>query len=116
MTLATSGDVREWCETATNGIIRDKSKLIAPAAVSSLLQSLSSKGSRIVHAHTGYSMILNQSAIVLKETKHAALLMAIPSRTISDNGYGQMGIEVPDIGPACVLRLNAETVFSLTVS
>jgi len=54
---------------------------------------------------------MNQFAIVLKETKHAALLMAIPTRTISDDGHGQVGVEVPDIGPNCLDRLNAKNVF-----
>lgn len=54
---------------------------------------------------------MNQFAVVLKETKHAALLMAIPARTISDDGYGQRGSEVPDIGLACLDRLTVDTVF-----
>ncbi|WP_333885265.1 restriction endonuclease [Sphingobium yanoikuyae] len=111
MTLATSDDVRDWCRDASDGIIRDKSKLVTPRAVISLLNGLEPRDPRIVHARTGYSVIMNQFAIVLKETKHAALLMAIPARTISDDGYGQRGSEVPDIGPACLDRLTADTVF-----
>jgi len=111
MTLATSADVRDWCRNASEGIIRDKSKLVTPQAVSSLLHALGSRDPRIVHARTGYSVIMNQFAIVLKETKYAALLMAIPARMISDDGYGQRGCEVPETGPACVERLTAETVF-----
>ncbi|TBN18061.1 restriction endonuclease [Agrobacterium cavarae] len=111
MTLATSNDVRDWCQNASDGIIRDKSKLVAPSAVSNLLQTLSSKDPRIVHAHTGYSVIMNQFAVVLKETKHAALLMAIPARNISHDGYGQVGFEVPDIGLKCLERLTADHVF-----
>ena len=111
MTLATSEHVRDWCRNASNGIIRDKSKLIAPEAVSRLIQNLAAPDPRIVHANTGYSVIMNQFAIVLKETKYAALLMSIPARTISDDGYGQRGLEVPDIGSACLDRLSADTVF-----
>lgn len=37
--------------------------------------------------------------------------MTIPARTISDDGYGQMGFEIPDIGPACIDRLTADSVF-----
>lgn len=111
MTLATSEDVREWCQAATNGIIRDKSKLVTPSALSRCLQSLSQKDPRVVHARTGYSMIMNQFGLVLKETKYAALIMALPSRKISDDGYGQMGFEIPETGPACQTMLNAETVF-----
>ncbi|WP_237703816.1 restriction endonuclease [Rhodospirillum rubrum] len=109
MTLATSNDVRNWCQNASDGIIRDKSKLVAPSAVSYLLQNLSSKDSRIVYARTGYSVITNQFAVVLKETKYAALLMGIPSRTIS--GYWQEGFEVPDIGSKCLEGLTADNVF-----
>ena len=111
MTLATSNDVREWCQNASAGIIRDKSKLVTHTAVSHLLQNLFPKDSRIVHAHTGCTVITNQFAIVLKEAKHAALLMAIPSRTVSDDGYGQRGLEVPDIGLKCLESLTADNVF-----
>lgn len=111
MTLATSQDVQDWCRAASDGIVRDKSSLVTPTALTALLQSLSEKDPRILHASTGYSVIMNQFAIVLKETKHAALIMAIPARTVSDDGYGQRGIEVPDIGPRCLERLTAECVF-----
>lgn len=111
MTLATSDDVRDWCRDASEGIIRDKSKLVTPQAVSLLLQNLAHRDPRIVHTSIGYSVIMNQFAIILKETKHAALLMVIPSQTISDDGYGQRGYEVPEIGAACLERLTADTVF-----
>lgn len=111
MALTTSADVSDWCRDASAGIIRDKSKLVTPQAVFSLLQGLTYKDPRIVHARTGYTVIMNQFAIVLKETKHAALLMAIPTRIISDDGYGQRGSEMPEIGPASLDRLTADTVF-----
>jgi hypothetical protein len=111
MTLATPADVRDWCRAAGEGVIRDRSKLVTAEAVSSLLQVLAPRDRRIVHARTGYSCVMNEFAIVLKETKHAALLMAVPGRIISDDGHGQRGIEVPEIGPACLERLNAESVF-----
>lgn len=111
MTLATSSDVQEWCQNACAGIIRDKSKLVTYAAVSNLLQDLFPKDPRIVHAHAGYSVVTNQFALVLKETKYAALLMAIPSRTISHDGYWQRGSEVPDIGQKCLECLTADNVF-----
>ena len=111
MTLATSKDVRDWCRDASNGIIRDKSKLIEPSSVSRLIESLTLRDTRIVHANTGYSVITNQFAVVLKETKYAALLMAIPAQTIADDGYGQRGFEIPDIGPNCLDRLTADNVF-----
>ena len=111
MTLATSNNVREWCQNASAGIIRDKSKLVTHTAVSHLLQNLVPNDSRIVHAHTGYTAITNQFAVVLKETNYAALLMAIPSRTIADDGYGQRGLEVPDIGMKCLENLTADNVF-----
>lgn len=111
MTLATSQDVQDWCQAASDGIVRDKSSLITPTALATLLKSLLPKDPRILHASTGYSVIMNQFAVVLKETKHAALIMAIPARTISDDGYGQRGMEVPDIGPRCLERLTAESVF-----
>ena len=50
----------------------------------------------IVHHQSFLRGTYNQFALVLKETKHAALLMQLPRRVVEDDGYGQRGKEVPD--------------------
>lgn len=64
---------------------------------------------RIVHAHTGYGITSNAFALVLKETNHAALLMALPRIEIS--GDGQMGWERPALDDRAFARLAADTVW-----
>ena len=111
LSLATSNDVMQWCQQAHHGIIHDKSKIVSTDQVSRLLRDLKSKDSRIVHAHTGVTMILNEFALVLKETKYAALLMTLPAITTVGDGYGQTGYEVPRLDHTCLSRLHADTVF-----
>lgn len=109
--LATSEDVREWCKTASTGIITDKSKLVSPTNVMRLLEEVSQRpDARVVRAGSGYNMVLNDFALVVKETKHAALLMGLSSKTVSDDGYGQEGHEVP-ILDGTSLKLTAEGVW-----
>lgn len=111
LTLATSDDVVEWCKSASAGIIADKSTLIMPGQVRRILREASSRpDSRVVHASGGRNMTINHFALVVKEAKHAALLMKLESRSISDDGFGQVGMEVPlldDLSP----KLNAESVW-----
>ena len=40
-------------------------------------------------------MIHNNFALVVKESKHAALLMGLQKKVVSDDGYGQRGMEIP---------------------
>lgn len=103
MTLATSAGVRDWCRNASGRIIRDNSKLVTFHAVSSLLQVLGPRDSRIVHARTDYSVIMNQFAIVPKDTKYAVLLVAIPVWKITNSVYWQKVS-----GAACIEGLTAE--------
>lgn len=108
--LRTSNDVAEWCRTATAGIVQDKSKLVAPEHLRNILSQLrEGRDPRIVHAHTGYGITSNAFALVLKETNHAALLMALPRIEIS--GDGQMGWERPALDDRAFARLAADTVW-----
>lgn len=112
MRLAASEDIKKWCSDATDGVVKDKSKLIAPDAVSRILQDLSGKADRrILHANVGVTMIANAYALVLKETKHAALLLRLPRLAVDTDSYGQVGRDRPLIDPAKPLILNAETVW-----
>lgn len=88
--LKTSEHVTEWCRSATAGIVRDKSTLATPDHLRKILGQIGQgRDPRVVHAHTGYTITTNAFALVLKETNHAALLMALPRIEIS--GDGQIG-------------------------
>lgn len=110
MKLATSQDVKNWCADASDGIVRDKSKLISLSSVSNILRSLSPKDSRLV-CSSRWGSQPNQFAVVLKETRYAALLMAIPSTVLTHDGYGQRGLVVPDAGENALNMFGPDTVF-----
>ena len=112
MQLATSQDIVQWCSDATDGVVHDKSKLIAPDRISRVLEGLSGQVNPcILHANVGVTMIMNAYALVLKETNHAALLVRLAQITVDDDGYGQVGRDRPIIDPANPPILNAETVW-----
>jgi len=100
-----------WCAKATSGVINDKSTLVGREKVERLIARLAlSPDARIVHATWGYNMCINSYAIVVKETTHAALLLAIGKREISNDGYGQRGTEVPQLDATAMNRFNGDGV------
>ena len=100
MSLFLSSDVVEWCKNAHRGIIEDKTRLISREMIEkSLIAAQKDPSQHVVHAHTGVTMSLNSFAVKLKESKHAALLMQLPSHIISHDGYKQRGYEVPVMDP-----------------
>ncbi len=111
--LAEKEVIVDWCGKATNGIIADKSSLLSPQRVGALIAQLSrNPNSRIVHASWGYNMTHNCFAVVVKESKHAALLMGLRNQTISDDGFGQIGTEAPILDPhLSEYLLNSENVW-----
>lgn len=110
--LAERADIVNWCGHASAGVIADKSTLVARASVKRLIAEVAGrKDPRVLHAHWGASMLINDFALLVKETKHAALLMRLDARTISDDGYGQRGTEVPKFDGATIARLNGEMVW-----
>ncbi|WP_051938873.1 restriction endonuclease [Luteibacter sp. 9135] len=103
LTLATSTEVAEWCKTAGEMVVSDKAALVSRPSVERLLLDLRHRqDARIVHASYGYNMTINAFAMVIKETKYAALLMPLPSLTVSHDGYGQMGLVIPDLTEAAL--------------
>lgn len=112
MQLATSQEIVRWCSDATNGVVKDKSKLVAPDQVSKVMDGLSGGADpRILHANVGVTMIMNAYALVLKETNHAALLVRLPSFAVDNDGYGQIGHDRPLLDPTNLPVLSAETVW-----
>lgn len=110
--LKTSADVAQWCQQAQEGIIRDKSVLVSDAHLLSVLRR-SEGGSQalVVHARTGYQTIGNSFALVLKETKHAALLMRLPRQIIGQDTHGIEGHELPVLDKQILTAKNVDTVF-----
>jgi hypothetical protein len=112
MQLATSQEIVRWCSDATNGVVKDKSKLVAPDQVSKVMDGLSGGADpRILHANVGVTMIMNAYALVLKETNHAALLLRLPNFAVDGDGYGQIGHDRPLLDPTNLPILSAETVW-----
>jgi hypothetical protein len=110
--LADSSDVAKWCNDAAGKVILDKSTLISDDYVQRLLGELQQRADfRLVHATYGCNMILNRFAVVLKETKHAALLMKLPSQAVS--GDGQQGCEIPCLDNTVATK-NTDTVFRVS--
>ena len=110
--LKTSADVAQWCQQAQAGVVQDKSVLVSDAHLLSVLHRIEG-GSHalVVHAHTGYRTIGNSFALVLKETKHAALLMSLPRQIISQDTHGLEGHEIPVLDNRVLSSKNADTVF-----
>jgi hypothetical protein len=112
--LATSEDVKCWSSNAAERIIRDKSSLVKPEHLRYLLSSRNLTNTlegKIFHAAKYSGMVLNSFAIVLRESKGAALLMKLPATTTSKVSDGFQGYEAPDTGSAALDHLNAECVF-----
>jgi hypothetical protein len=110
--LAERRDIVKWCERASAGVIADKSSLVSPGSVSRLISEVAGrKDPRVLHASYGYNTVFNDFALVVKQTKHAALLMLLPGRKISDDGYGQRGLEIPQLDGSTISRFNGEMVW-----
>ncbi|MDO3386022.1 restriction endonuclease [Gilvimarinus sp. SDUM040013] len=104
--LADRNSIVEWCNRAEKGVIQNKSLLVEPDHISKLIGEVAGvRDGRVVHGHTGYSTIMNSFALVVKETNHAALLMRLPAKIVSHDGYRQVGLEVPDLTGKSPLEL-----------
>lgn len=110
--LAERNDIVNWCARASAGVITDKASLVSQDAVERLIADVvGRRDPRIVHTSFGYNATLNDFALVIKETKHAALLMRLGSSTVEDDGYGQRGTEVPQLDGTTISRLNGDMVW-----
>ncbi len=113
--LAAAEDVAQWCAKASKGIIADKCSLIAPSYVARLISDVAGRTDpRIVHASGGWNMTDNWFALVLKETKHAALLMGLPKAILTHDGYGQRGTHIPKLDAATISYFTFDKVWRVT--
>ncbi len=104
--LAEKSHVINWCVQSHRGIIEDKSTLLSIENVRKILiEASSGRDLRIVHSTWGYNMTHNSFALVVKESRHAALLMGLRNEILSDDGYGLIGTEVPNLNPSLVPAL-----------
>lgn len=110
--LKTSDDVVQWCKDAEGGVVKDKSTLISDAHVLSVLHKVE-RGQHVsvVHAHSGHYTIGNVFALVLKETRHAALLMILPRVNVGGGLGGLDGHEIPRLDDRVLGFKNSHTVF-----
>lgn len=105
MSLFLSEDMKTWCESAYRGIVEDKNKLVSQQSLEKLLfDARQNPKEHIVHAHTGTTIMTNSFAIKLKEAKHSALLLELPTNIISHDGYRTRGIELPEMDGSIVVK------------
>lgn len=110
--LKTSNDVAQWCKDAEGGVIKDKSTLISDTHILSVLRKVE-RGQHVsvLHARSGYSTIGNVFALVLKETRHAALLLILPKVNVGGALGALEGHEVPTLDDRVLGFKNSHTVF-----
>lgn len=105
MDLFLSQDVIDWCKFAHRGIIENKAQLISRESIQKTLIAAQQRPKEyIVHAHTGVTISMNSFAVKLKESKHAALLMSLPSHITSHDGYKTRGYEIPEMDASTTLK------------
>jgi hypothetical protein len=111
--LASSAEVAEWCHSARNRIVRDKSSLIEFEQIKRFLQGTNSKGleGKIFHATWGYNRRINSYAMVVRETKWLTLLVRLPEKIYTHDGYGQSGTNLPDISLESLCKIDKFHVF-----
>ncbi len=56
-------------------------------------------------------MVMNSFALILKEAKHAALLMELPTRIVTDDGYRHRGTELPVVDLSALNNHTSKTIF-----
>ncbi|WP_417691537.1 restriction endonuclease [Roseibium sp.] len=115
--LAAADEVVKWCAGAKAGVILDRASLVARDRVDGLIHA-AAQGARglVVHASGGWNITDNWFALVLKETKHAALLMGVPAVVFDHDGYGQIGRHVPKLDPTTIDLFRSENVWRATRS
>jgi len=110
--LAAADEVVKWCSGAQAGVISDRASLVARDRVANLIHA-AAQGARglVVHASGGWNITTNSFALLLKETKHAALLMGIPVSVLDHDGYGQIGRHVPKLDQSTIDLFRSENVW-----
>lgn len=97
--LADKSDVAAWCATAADAVARETELAWLQHVANGFRTGAPSDGlvGRVVHAWWGYNMRINDFRLIVRATKHAVLLAPLAARITTHDGYGQSGLEVPDI-------------------
>ncbi len=92
-----SSHVREWCGLASNRIISAKSASLSSQHIKYILEGNGKGGliGKVFHAKTGYGIIDNQFALVVKESKGAVLAVKLPAVTTDGNEARPTGFHIP---------------------
>jgi hypothetical protein len=110
--LAAADEVVKWCAGAHAGVVADRASLIAQDRVEQLIRAAAGGApGLIVHASGGWNITDNWFALLLKETKHAALLMGVPAEVFAHDGYGQVGTHLPKLDPTTIDLFRSENVW-----
>lgn len=111
--LASSNEVAEWCDLASRRIIKEKSSLVKFGQIQKLLKGERNKGleGKIFHARWGYNCTINSYAMVIRETKWLTLLVRLPEKIHTHDGYGQNGTNLPDTSLEALVRIDESCVF-----
>lgn len=111
--LAASDHVAEWCRSASGHITKHKTTLIEFSRIEKLLRGIDGNGleGKIFHANSGYTNIDNSYAMVVKETKGAALLVKLPKKVHTHDGHGQRGTHLPDTSLESLSKIGKLYVF-----
>ena len=117
--LAQPQEIAEWMQLARTNLIRDKSKAVSKEHVLQLLtqkpdQIATGLEGTIFHTTWGYNCTHNLYALLLRESKGAALMMELPSKLVG--GDWQIGSTVPVTDPSALINLNSEKVFRVKKS
>ena len=111
--LASSNEVAEWCDLASRRIIKEKSLLVEFEQIQKLLKGERTQGleGKIFHTKWGYNCTNNSYAMVVRETKWLALLISLPTKIHTHDGYGQDGTNLPDTSLEALSRTDGFCTF-----
>lgn len=96
--LADTSDMVRWCERAESSVNTATDLSWLDALCARAKGGMNSEGlvGNVVHATWGHNMTINDFALVARESPGAVLLAPIKKRVVSDDGYGQVGKELPE--------------------
>ena len=111
--LAASNEVAEWCNVASHRILKEKSFLVEVGQIQKMLNAKKTNGleGKIFHATRGYNCTRNSYAMVVRETKSLALLVSLPVKIHTHDGYGQDGTNLPDTSLKALSRIDESCLF-----
>jgi hypothetical protein len=120
ITLSDSNDLVNWSSKVKTAIIRNKESLVSDQQLLKLVDEVNSRKKNglilVHHVHSG--MVYCEYALLLKETKFAALLIMLPKKVSHtyDPPYNSRGHELPVLDHTILQHRTNEYLFRATVS